>query len=264
MGCELNTGAGAIKKLRLMTYNVKGYLAVGKLDGMSPIAREIALHNADIIVLQDARELVAMFMASSESVRLMFGDRRIYVYGQYLVASRYVLRSCNPGSISFRELPHTYVRCVVDINGREVDLFTAHFVTPRNGLNAIRHERSQGINEWKENVSDRMMQATSLAEELRRGSRPFIVAGDLNAPAHSLVVRALLDTGARDAFSIAGRGFGYTYGHSLWPGISFLRIDHVLVSSEFNVADCFAGDKQGSTHRAVVADVILTNHHKKD
>ena len=235
-----------------------------KPEGLSPIAREIALHDADIIVLQDARELVAMFMASPESVRPMFGSRQIYVYGQYLVASRYALRNCNPGSISFRELPHTYVRCVVDINGREVDLFTAHFVTPRNGLNAIRHERSHGINEWKENVSDRMVQATSLAEELRRGFRPFIVAGDLNAPAHSLVVRALLDTGARDAFSIAGRGFGYTYGHSLWPGISFLRIDHVLVSAEFDVADCFTGNKQGSTHRAVVADTILKNRHEKN
>ena len=67
-----------------------------------------------------------------------------------------------------------------------------------------------------------------------------------------------------DAFSIAGTGFGYTYGHSLWPGISFLRIDHVLVSPEFDVADCFTGNKQGSTHRAVVADTILKNRHEKN
>ena len=240
-----------------MTYNVKGYLAVNSPGGMSPIAREIAIHDADIIVLQDARELVAMFMAAPESARPIFGSRQLYTYGQYLVASRYALRDCGPGSISFREQTHTYVRCVVDVNGSEIDLFTVHFVTPRDGLNAIRHERLLGISEWKQNIADRMIQARGLARDLHPSLRPTIVAGDLNAPEHSLVVRTLLDTGVRDAFSTAGMGFGYTYGHSLWPGISFMRIDHVLVSSKIGVADCFVGGDQGSTHRAVIADLFL-------
>ena len=34
-----------------------------------------------------------------------------------------------------------------------------------------------------------------------------------------------------DAFSRAGVGFGYTHGHSLRLGFSFLRIDHILASS---------------------------------
>ena len=150
-----------------------------------------------------------------------------------------------------------YVRCVIDVNGREVDLFAVHFVTPRDGLNAVRHERLHGISEWKPNIADRMVQARILAKDMHASLRPVIVAGDLNAPERSLVVRTLLDTGLRDAFSTAGTGFGYTYGHSLWPGISFMRIDHILASSKIGITDCFVGGKQGSTHRAVIADFIL-------
>jgi endonuclease/exonuclease/phosphatase (EEP) superfamily protein YafD len=85
-----------------------------------------------------------------------------------------------------------------------------------------------------------------------------IVAGDLNAPAQSLVVRTLLDSGLRDAFSSASWGYGYTHGHSLRPHLfSTIRIDHILVSPEIGVADCFVGGKAGSEHRPVIADLWL-------
>lgn len=257
MGLQLNAGERGGERIRLMTYNVKGYLAARGAEGMAPIAREIALHDADVIVLQDARELVAILVAKQAESHAILGDRQLYVYGQYVVASRHTLRDCGTGSIAFREQPHSYVRCVVDFNGHEIDLVTAHFLTPRDGLNAVRQEGLHGIGEWKQNVSDRMKQARELARDLRTSARPMIVAGDLNAPEQSLVVRTLLDIGIRDAFSAAGIGFGYTYGHSLWPGMSFVRIDHILVSPEIGVADCFVGGERASTHRAVVCDLLL-------
>ena len=259
MGLALNTGETGERRVRLMTYNVKGYLATDTPEGISPIAREIVLHGADIIVLQDAREITAMLLEAPEMERQLFGTRQLYMYGQYLVASRYPLRDCSPKSISFREQPHTYVHCIVDVNGSEVDLFGVHFVTPRHGLNSIRHNRLRGISEWRQNIADRMVQANSLARELRASLRPVIVAGDLNAPQNSLVIRTLLESGVRDAFSTAGAGFGYTYGHSHGYGISFMRIDHVLVGSGIGVANCFVGGKRGSTHRALVADLFLGN-----
>ena len=39
--------------------------------------------------------------------------------------------------------------------------------------------------------------------------------------------------------------------------ISFLRIDHILVSPEIGVIGAFAGDKEGSEHRPVIADLLL-------
>lgn len=75
-----------------------------------------------------------------------------------------------------------------------------------------------------------------------------------------MVVQGLLDTGLRNAFSTSGTGFGYTYGHSLWPGISFVGIDHVLVSLEIGIADCFVGGERGSTHRPVIADLAMVTN----
>jgi endonuclease/exonuclease/phosphatase (EEP) superfamily protein YafD len=87
--------------------------------------------------------------------------------------------------------------------------------------------------------------------------RPVVLMGDLNAPEHSPVVGHLLSTGLRDAFSAAGVGYGYTHGHSLRPHISFVRIDHVLVSPRFGVADTYVGGKDASEHRPVITDLWL-------
>jgi endonuclease/exonuclease/phosphatase (EEP) superfamily protein YafD len=150
------------------------------------------------------------------------------------------------------------VVCVVDANGFEFELITVHFITPRSGLAALRANPLGAISEWKENISDRMTQAQELANDLRARRLPVIVAGDLNAPESSLVVRQLLETGLRDAFSSAGFGYGHTWGHSLRLRFSFLRIDHILVGPEFGVTDCFVGSALGSEHRPVIADLYLT------
>ena len=88
-------------------------------------------------------------------------------------------------------------------------------------------------------------------------AHPVILAGDLNADEHSPVVRSLLATGLRDAFGSAGLGYGYTYGHDLRPGFSFLRIDHVLVAGSIGVRDCRVGGRDGSEHRPVIADLFV-------
>lgn len=254
MGFELNRGEAGAGRVRFMTYNVKGYLAVARPEGVVPIAYEIALHDADVIVLQDATELANL---SSESRRAFFGERQVQASGQYLIASRFPLKACGTGSIAFRGLPHSFFHCIAIIEGREVNVVTAHLMTPRMGLNAIRHEGLAGIAGWKQNVADRLAQSEGLAHDLETRRRPMIVAGDFNATQSSLVVRRLLATGLRDAFAVAGVGFGYSYGHSLWPGISFLRIDHILVSEGIAVADCFTGGREGSPHRPVIADLFV-------
>jgi vancomycin resistance protein VanJ len=103
-----------------------------------------------------------------------------------------------------------------------------------------------------------MHQARSLAFALAGNPRPLILAGDLNAPESSPVLGTLKAIGLRDAFSAAGIGYGYTHGHSLRPGFSFLRIDHVLVSAGIGVADCFVGGSEASEHRPVIADLLLS------
>lgn len=281
MDFSFGLGDAGSERIRVMTYNVKDYIAVNQINGIDTIVAEVARHDPDILVLQDAHEInsqheedndkQADWLKASIKASLnpriamplrplpkpLFADKYVFGFGQYVIISRYPLKNCANGWISFREIPHTYVHCVVETGYTQINLVTAHFLTPRQGLNAVRHENRGAISTWQENIDDRMTQAKSLARDLQDSVRPIILAGDFNAPDHSLVMRTLAGTRLRDAFAAASIGFGYSYGHSLRPGISFLRIDHILVDQSIGVARAYVGGKEASPHRPVIADLLL-------
>ena len=249
-----DAGSGA---LRMMTYNIKAQRATRHPGVYEALEREVARQRPDLLVMQDAGDLSAARRNSPALAQTIFAGRHVFSHDQYIVVSRYPLRDCRAGDLSFRGQPHSYVRCVVTADGSEVELFAAHLLSPRRGLNATRHEGAEGIDDWQQNFEDRLSQSRALAGDVAKRELPLIVAGDLNAPETSPVVRTLLERGLRDAFSSAGRGYGYTHGHSTMLAISFLRIDHILVSPEIGVVDAFAGGKEGSEHRPVIADLLL-------
>jgi len=249
-----DAGSGA---LRMMTYNIKAYRAARQSGVFEALEREVARQQPDLLVMQDAGDLTAARHSAPATAQSIFAGRNVYSHDQYIVVSRHPLRDCRAGDLSFRGQPHSYVRCIVVVDGSEIELFTAHLLSPRRGLNATRREGAQGIDDWQQNFEDRLSQSRSLAADVAKRERPLVVAGDLNAPETSPVIRTLLGQGLRDAFSSAGRGYGYTHGHSTMLSISFLRIDHILVSPEIGVVDAFAGGKDGSEHRPVIADLLL-------
>lgn len=256
MGLELHAGDAGHGRLRVMTYNIKAGRAGILPGGYARLAWEVALHDPDVLFMQDAAIADGPHQVI-EQARAIVAGRNVFTSGQYVIASRLPLRDCRSGNISVPGQPHHYLRCVITIAGVDVDLVTAHLVSPREGLNAARHERLDGVDDWRANFAHRLDQARTLARDLAHNPRPLIVAGDLNAPQTSPVMAALTGVGLRDAFASAGVGYGYTHGHSLRPGFSFLRIDHILVSAGIGVADCFVGTDQASEHRPVIADLLL-------
>lgn len=250
-----DTGSG---RFRMMTYNVKAQQASERIGGFDRLAAEVAAHRPDILVMQDAADLTP---ASRERMAHAFDDyagRHVYLHGQYIVLTRYPLRDCRASPLPWHERPLDYVHCIVTIDGEDVDLYTVHFISPRKGLNAARRERAEGIDDWQQNFNDRLAQSRRLAADLAgRPQRPMILAGDLNAVDASPVIRALLATGLRDVYSSAGLGYGFSHGHALKPGFSFLRIDHILVSPDLGVVDAYPGGWRASEHRPVIADLLL-------
>lgn len=246
-------------RLRLMTYNIKSYLADEQVGGFDLLGLEIAHHDADVIVMQDADEFTKPDAVMPAPMVAALRGRQIVKRSEYMIASRLPLRNCStpPMPGKHEAYPQFYLRCTVQVDGRDIDIVTVHFLSPRSGLNATRHDRLGGLEEWHINLSARVRQSQSIARDLARQPNPVVLAGDLNAPEASPVVRNLLDVGLRDAFSSAGSGYGFTHGHSLRPYISFLRIDHVLVSPDIGVRDAFAGGREGSAHRPVVADLLV-------
>jgi len=246
------------ERIRVMTYNAKAFLATQRPGGVSELAVEVLQHDPDVILMQDAGELVTARNPEPEAYRTLVGDRKVFSFGQYIIASRLPLSDCRKGYINYDDQPHTYFRCVLTAHGREIDLITVHFTTPRSGLNAARSEGLEGLEVWQDNMLDRLNQAGALAEQMRLMKRPRILTGDLNAPESSQVVRTLLHTGLRDAFSSSSWGYGYTYGQAFRKlGFSFLRIDHILVSDEIGVAQVYVGGGTASQHRPVIADLYV-------
>ena len=247
--CWSNPERGEGAPLRVMTYNVQ----LWQRRAVGAILDEIRLADPDILTLQDA------YGATRGRVGDYLRNRHVASFGQYVIASRFPVVASAPGDISYRGERHTYLRAQIDVRGQIVTIVSAHFVTPRDALSTFRAGSlwGVGVSLTKQNLSDRVIQARALANDLRGIDGPLIVAGDLNAPPPSLVIRALTDVGLIDTFSASGRGYGYTFGHTLFGGRSFLRIDQVLVSRHLKPSRVWVGGAEGSDHRPVITEVTL-------
>ena len=257
MGLVIGRADVGRSHVRMMTYNIKAYRAEYRPQGIERLASEVAAHAPDILVMQDAGELMQRRRTDPALGARIFDGRQVFAQGQYIIVTRFPLRACGSGDLSYREVRSIYLRCIVTIDGQDVDLVTAHLLSPRRGLNATRYGAVDGIDDWQQNFADRLTQANKLAAGIAQRTRPMILAGDLNASQVSPVIRTLLGQGLRDAFASAGLGYGYTHGHALRFGFSFLRIDHILVSDDIGVADAFAGGWEASEHRPVIADLWM-------
>jgi len=249
-----DAGSGSF---RLMTWNAKAFKYSTVADRDQRIAIELLEHDADVIVLQDADDYARPEATLPEPVALALRGRTIYRHDEYVVASRLPLSGCQPHPMPVTDDVRYFVHCTLRVGETEIDLVTAHLLSPRAGLNAARREWFDGgLSEWRQNYQDRLSQVDALMRHLAGRQRPLILAGDLNAVEASPVVRSLKGLGLRDAFASAGRGFGFTHGHSLKPRFSFLRIDHALVSPQIGVVASRAGGREASEHRPVIADLL--------
>lgn len=86
---------------------------------------------------------------------------------------------------------------------------------------------------------------------------PRIMAGDYNATADHRPFRELLDSGWTDAHEPKGCGYDATWPVDPRVPVPFYRLDHVLVTDDFEVLDVGLGDPAGSDHLPVVAEIRL-------
>jgi endonuclease/exonuclease/phosphatase family metal-dependent hydrolase len=181
----------------------------------------------------------------------------VVAFDQYVLASRYPLQDCRSASLGTGTRPGSYLHCGVRIGAQEVQLVTAHFVSPRSSLLATRSELVDGLQDWQANLAKRLTQSQTLFSALGQMSRPLVVMGDFNAPEASPVVANLKRAGLVDAFAEGGKGWGYTHGHALSQHLDLYRIDHILVSAGVHVQSAEVGSSDASEHNPVVADVLI-------
>lgn len=231
-------------QLRVMSYNVKW----GKTNP-NVIIDEIESRKPDVVVMQDSGGVL-------EGPLAYLKDKwHTQANDQYVIASRFPLSELTPLWITPKR--HRVERFTVHVPGRDVVMYAVHLRSPRDGLSAIRHFRLDGSNDMQENADERLDQATRLAQFVEAEKVPVILCGDFNAPMPSLVCKRMTQIGLQDAFSLAGRGYGYTYGQSTPVRTPYVRIDHIFFSRPWQVRTCEVGAHNGSQHSPVIADLFL-------
>jgi len=238
--------------LRVMSFNV----SFGR-PGMASVIEQAQAFGADTVLLQDAKARFA------DELRNGFQGWNLRVDGEFVLATRHRLRDVFvPPDLTYPQGKGGahYVHYTLETPLGLADVFNVHPTSPRPGLeevrgNGLREEivsgrllagKASGAVEW--NAFRRTRQVAGIAERANACTNAVIIAGDTNLPGLSWIFSEHLGR-YRDAFSLAGAGFGYTFpAHRPW-----MRIDRILVNDRLRPVEFRTGAATKSDHRSVFA-----------
>jgi vancomycin resistance protein VanJ len=229
-----------VQRLRIVSFNIQQ----GSID---PVAFRR--------FIEDVRPELVLFQEWGETRR-----RKIFVDPGWhfrskdglAIASRHPIRSVEPLSRAALGWHGEAQRYNLLTPGGTVCVYNVHLETPREGLEALLKRGSAGIPALQDNISLRRNVSATVRRFIDQADSRPLIAGDFNLPAESAIFGRYWSL-YKDAFSVAGFGFGYTK----YTRLIGIRIDHILVGRDWSVRRCFVGPDLGSDHRPLIADVTL-------
>jgi endonuclease/exonuclease/phosphatase family metal-dependent hydrolase len=237
--------------LRVLSCNVQ--------NGLSSLPRllvEIDRVEADVLVLQETQTGV-------EDLEDYLKDWHNVHVGELWVASKSpvkLISECHVHSFDRRSA----ILCEVETEFGPVLIGSVHLNTPRYGLTELRWHSllsDAGVDEFKEFQLQRayeMKETRTWLNETTNG-RPFLLAGDFNTPTTSSLFAPVWGD-LTSGFEAAATGYGFTAPCQtrIWPSNTpWVRIDHLLCSKDWSVAQFEIGHTNGSDHRLIWADLSL-------
>ena len=239
------------------------------------LANFAAQSQPDVAVFQDASRRLSKLAAMPQ-----FAQHRHAVQdGEYVLLSRWPVLQNESLQLIWPEkttgLFHAGTRSVIDWNGRRVIFYNIHLPTPRDLLywygkngtfiygiigiipNTELHKRHQlYLETWRNRVS----LVSQLASRVRQEQEPVILLGDLNLPPAGHGYNELCGV-LQDAHFSAGTGYGHTFPGNLKSLAGrfapWIRIDHIFVSSSWEVQSMAVFGGGGSQHLPVCAILQL-------
>lgn len=229
----------SLAALRVVSYNIAGHTALVRPGHVAQIGALIQGLEADVVGLQEVhrgtwqsrwRDQVAelerttgLAAAFGPSFRVLGGE-----FGNAVLVRGTVLDSEVLPLPSFGE-PRSVLRVRVEVRGSELEVFVTH-LTAWGGVNRAARGR----------------QLRCLGEHLRAAGRPFVLAGDFNAPPQTPEVAALL---RGDLAQLCGVREEST--HSLLDR----RLDYLLADPRFRVVQGRVLRRGPSDHWPLVAEL---------
>ncbi len=246
-----------VPMLRLVSYNVNSAHA-----GEPRVVDVVMRYAADIVVLQEAAG-----RAESLARRLSEHYPHVYASTQFVTASRYpILSTYEPDKIPLedRQRSPRFISHVLDTPLGKVALYNVHPISPRDGFAAIRGQgvrrelfsgrllMAQNVADLRVNSRLRELQLRYIATRAKAERAPVIIAGDMNLPTLSPLMRRYL-ADYDDGFRTAAWGFGYTFPTD--KPLAWMRLDRVLASPELRFVHFEVGQDLVSDHRPVMAEL---------
>ncbi|MBN1120869.1 MAG: endonuclease/exonuclease/phosphatase family protein [Anaerolineae bacterium] len=150
-----------------------------------------------------------------------------------------------------------YLIATVDINSTPLTVIVYHI---KPAVFLVQGLKTQLLPEWPTDEAF-IGTAQSLA--------PTVILGDFNTVDQSDKYRQLRQAGFTDAFREAGWGFGLTFpsradGWRSLPDFPLLRIDYIWVTGDISVSRAWVGDRTGSDHLPVQAELFIRTNRDTD
>jgi len=233
--------------VRVLSCNVGG-----KNFDAQKLSRLIQDFDVDIVSLQECPRDLQLELAVEWNVARS---------GNLSVFSKYSLKTIPltkdiaiPGRWALSPL----FQCMAATPFGDILVYAVHLPTARYGLENMLDSKA-GLNFKKTGyLVAETQRRLHISQEARNAVRtkkfPFIIAGDFNMPVESTIYRQHWSE-FLNAFSLSGRGYGFTTMdiHKKIP--IPLRIDHILSENGLTPLACKIGPDVGSDHRPVIADL---------
>lgn len=181
------------------------------------------------------------------------------------------------GSLDYpgTHFPATVPWFTLDYDGTPIKVYVVHFPSPRDMLLSLqgrgflyelfglrRRVYGDDYRGYPVYLAERLAATEAFAAHLRTETLPYLVVGDFNMPDRGYQYRMMAGDGRRDAFAVAGSGYGFSF-----PGTSsqvmsgfgpWLRLDYVFAGPAWQVDYAEVEPARKSQHRAVWARVHLS------
>ncbi len=228
--------------VRVVSFNLHQGFATTGVQDLEALARTIEAVSPDVVALQEVSRGwlingstdMLTWLERRLGLRSVWGPAADAVWGNAILSRRPVLASGNA------ELPRGGAPMRRAMLWAEIDIGTGERL-----LILATH-----FHHVEADAYIREPQAAALVKLWNRRERT-VVLGDLNATPESREIALLRDAGLRDAFTLAGRGDGYTYS-STRPE---RRIDYIWLSPDLRAQDFRVLLGQASDHFGITVTI---------
>jgi len=225
----------------------------------------VASEKPDVVIYQDA--------GRESGYAKAYPDMNVRALNEFTVITRFPIKSIELLPQRGLNQRPVAMRCVLDWEGRELVIYSVHFISPREHLDPMSKGgfiaaafggkggygeklRNQVAGFW----AHQQKIASEVAELAKKETSPTLIAGDFNVPNHGQIYHLYRDQ-FTDAFEEAGSGYGLTFpGFTRNPLTFFgpwLRLDQVFSNQQLQPVACKAEPGRRSQHRCMVATFEL-------